>query len=89
MAELVTAPPPKPRKRKYPYEAWFVGGWVKLTHGVDFEIEPASMSNTILSFARRNEIRAQIEVHREPRFPGNPEMYVYLRADPIHGSVVS
>ncbi|MBJ7353770.1 MAG: hypothetical protein JHC98_03010 [Thermoleophilaceae bacterium] len=83
MAELVSAPPPKTRKRKYPYEAWFVGGWVKLTQGVDFDIEAASMSNNILSFARRNGLEASVQVHREPRLPGNPQAYVYVCGDPI------
>lgn len=87
MAELVTAPPPRTRKRKYPYEAWFVGGWVKLTKGVDFDTAAGSMSNTILSFAHRNGINAQVQVHREPRLPNHPEMYVYVNADPIQGSV--
>lgn len=83
MAELVDAPPPKTRKRKYPYEAWFIGGWVKLTRGVDFEIDAASMSNTILSFARRNGISAHVQIHREARMVGSPQMYLYVLADSL------
>lgn len=83
MAELVSAPPPKTRKRKYPYEEWFVGGWMKLTLGEDFTITPISMQNTILSFARRNGIHAQVEIRRDMTLPGKPERFVYVLADSI------
>lgn len=82
MAELVDAPPPRSRKTRYPYDAWFLGRWVKLTRGEDFSKDPQTVSNCIASYAARHEIVAKVEVRRDNELPGQPWRFIYVWGDP-------
>lgn len=81
MAHLVDAPPPRSRKTRYPYDDWFVGGWMMLTRGEDFTNDPRSVGNSILTYARRNGIFAKVELRRDKSIDGQPVRFLYVLGD--------
>lgn len=73
---------PRERITQYPYDEWLCGRVLGLELGTDFWATPKSLTNSILSYARRNDIAAVAVPVRDRATPGKPFRFVEVWGDP-------